>query len=99
MQDPNGQVIGQIFISDSLENGAGYSRGDQADRVIRLHADREIGRTRHASSEPNPCLAVEVGRVWMPKADLLLRVYDQNRRLQGFKEALSLGAASSLRNG
>ncbi|MBV6425077.1 MAG: hypothetical protein NAOJABEB_02891 [Steroidobacteraceae bacterium] len=25
MQDPNGQVIGQIFISDSLENGAGYS--------------------------------------------------------------------------
>lgn len=25
MQDPSGQVIGQIFISDSLENGAGYS--------------------------------------------------------------------------
>jgi hypothetical protein len=25
LQDPNGQVIGQIFISDSLENGAGYS--------------------------------------------------------------------------
>ena len=25
MQDPNGDVIGQIFISDSLENGAGYS--------------------------------------------------------------------------
>lgn len=25
MQDPNGQVIGQLFISDSLENGAGYS--------------------------------------------------------------------------
>ncbi len=25
MQDPNGQVIGQIFISDILENGAGYS--------------------------------------------------------------------------
>lgn len=24
-QDPNGQVVGQIFISDSLENGAGYS--------------------------------------------------------------------------
>src|ERR1700690_637891 len=23
MQDPNGQVVGQIFISDSLENGAG----------------------------------------------------------------------------
>ncbi len=25
MQDQNGQIIGQIFISDSLENGAGYS--------------------------------------------------------------------------
>jgi ATP-dependent helicase YprA (DUF1998 family) len=25
VQDPNGQVVGQIFISDSLENGAGYS--------------------------------------------------------------------------
>ncbi|MBI2930713.1 MAG: DEAD/DEAH box helicase [Planctomycetes bacterium] len=25
MQDANGQVVGQIFISDSLENGAGYS--------------------------------------------------------------------------
>ena len=25
MQDPNGQVVGQIFMSDSLENGAGYS--------------------------------------------------------------------------
>jgi hypothetical protein len=34
--------------------------------------------------------AVEVGRVWMPKADLPLRVYDQNRRLGGFTEALSI---------
>ncbi|TAK45287.1 MAG: DEAD/DEAH box helicase [Betaproteobacteria bacterium] len=25
LQDPNGQVVGQIFMSDSLENGAGYS--------------------------------------------------------------------------
>jgi hypothetical protein len=25
MQDANGQVIGQVFMSDSLENGAGYS--------------------------------------------------------------------------
>jgi hypothetical protein len=25
MQDANGQVIGQVFVSDSLENGAGYS--------------------------------------------------------------------------
>jgi hypothetical protein len=33
--------------------------------------------------------AVEVGRVWMPKADLPLMVYDQNRRL-GFMQTLSI---------
>ena len=35
--------------------------------------------------------AVEVGRVWMPKADLPLVIYDQNRRLNGFSRALSIG--------
>jgi len=29
-------------------------------------------------------VAVEVGRVWMPKADLPLRIYDQNSKLSGF---------------
>lgn len=32
--------------------------------------------------------AVEVGRVWMPKADLPLIVYDQNRATGGFARAL-----------
>jgi hypothetical protein len=31
--------------------------------------------------------AVEVGRVWMPKADLPLVIYDQNRKLNGFTRA------------
>jgi hypothetical protein len=35
--------------------------------------------------------AVEVGRVWMPKADLPLQVYDQNRARGGFKPALLIG--------
>ena len=34
--------------------------------------------------------AVEVGRVWMPKADLPLLVYDQNRKLDGFAPALEI---------
>ena len=34
--------------------------------------------------------AVEVGRVWMPKADLPLRVYDQNRTAGGFIPALEI---------
>lgn len=28
--------------------------------------------------------AVELGRIWMPKADLPLKIYDQNRKLGGF---------------
>ena len=35
--------------------------------------------------------AVEVGRVWMPKADLPLVIYDQNRKLNGFNPALAIG--------
>lgn len=34
--------------------------------------------------------AVEVGRVWMPKADLPLHVFDQNRRVGGFASALRI---------
>lgn len=35
-------------------------------------------------------VAVEIGRVWMPKADLPIRVYEQNRKLGGFTPALDL---------
>jgi hypothetical protein len=35
--------------------------------------------------------AVEVGRVWMPKADLPLVIYDQNRKLNGFRPAVAIG--------
>lgn len=41
--------------------------------------------------------AVELGRVWMPKADLPLLVYDQNRELKGFSRALEIGAAESAK--
>ena len=34
--------------------------------------------------------AVEVGRVWMPKADLPFRVYDQNRAHGGFTFSLEI---------
>ncbi|WP_241331346.1 SAVED domain-containing protein [Chryseobacterium arthrosphaerae] len=35
-------------------------------------------------------LAVQLGRVWMPKADLSMRVFDQNYVLGGFSEALNI---------
>lgn len=36
-------------------------------------------------------VAVEIGRVWMPKADLPMRVYDQNRKRGGFVHAFDIG--------
>jgi SMODS-associated and fused to various effectors sensor domain len=39
--------------------------------------------------------AVETGRVWMPKADLPLLIYDQNRKLGGFVRALEIGCHRS----
>lgn len=39
-------------------------------------------------------LAVETGRVWMPKADLEMLIYDQNRE-QGFVPTIRIGDAAS----
>jgi hypothetical protein len=33
-------------------------------------------------------VAIEIGRVWMPKADLPIKIYDQNTRLGGFHQVL-----------
>jgi hypothetical protein len=35
-------------------------------------------------------LAVQLGRVWMPKADLSMKIYDQNFALGGFVEAINI---------
>jgi hypothetical protein len=35
-------------------------------------------------------VAVEIGRVWMPKADLPFRIYDQNRKGGGFVETFNI---------
>lgn len=35
-------------------------------------------------------IAIEIGRVWMPKADLPLVIYEQNRKLGGFYPALNI---------
>ena len=36
-------------------------------------------------------VAIELGRILMPKADLPLQLYDENRRLGGFQPALHIG--------
>jgi hypothetical protein len=35
--------------------------------------------------------AIEVGRTWMPKADLPLLIYDENRARGGFEPRLTIG--------
>ena len=57
----------------------------------------EAIKDRHGNVEPvhvfpvNPgSRAVEIGRVWMPKAHLPMRVYDQNRAKGGFLAALDI---------
>ena len=39
--------------------------------------------------------AIEIGRVWMPKADLPFSVYDQNRSTGGFSHALTISQQQS----
>lgn len=34
------------------------------------------------------CVSVELGRVWMPKADMPMKIYDQNSKLGGFQETI-----------
>lgn len=38
--------------------------------------------------------AIELGRVWMPKADLPILIYDENKKVGGFHYALSIGENS-----
>jgi len=35
-------------------------------------------------------LAIELGRVWMPKADMPLAIYDQNKKLNGFIKTIEI---------
>ncbi len=43
-------------------------------------------------------VAVEIGRVWMPKADLPLCIYDQNRKSGGFVKTLEIPENASKGN-
>ena len=35
-------------------------------------------------------VAIEIGRVWMPKADLPLRIYDENKKVGGFRHVFDI---------
>lgn len=51
------------------------------DRIKAIHGQDAI---LHLFPATPVSIAIEIGRVWMPKADLRIRIYDQNRRVGGF---------------
>jgi hypothetical protein len=59
MQDHSGQVVGQVFISDSLENGAGYSSryGDplEAEGLLQFITTQIPGGQQHATECRTSC--------------------------------------------
>lgn len=83
--------------ADNLHNDVVRRPEDQAayrsalrrlfDRIKARHGD---GAPIHVFPALPASLAVETGRVWMPKADPELRIYDQQRDV-GFVEALTIG--------
>lgn len=76
-----------------------FLRGRSQARLFRQNARQLLNRIKvthgeHATLHVFPAmpvaLAVEFGRIIMPKADLKLEIYDQNRSLGGFAPALAI---------
>jgi len=63
-------------------------------RLLMNHIKARHGEaaTLHIFPAVPVAVAVEMGRILMPKADLPVRIYDQNRNLGGFVYALDLNA-------
>ena len=57
------------------------------DRIKAAHGEDEV---LHVFPAMPASLAVELGRVWMPKSDLVMSIYD-NRRGSGFFPTLTIG--------
>jgi len=57
------------------------------DRIKIRHGEQAL---LHVFPAMPVALAVELGRITMPKADLSLRIYDENKELGGFVHALDL---------
>lgn len=60
------------------------------DRIKAKHGENSV---LHVFPAVPVSIAVEIGRVWQPKADLPMVIYDQNRKSTGFIKALSIGGA------
>ncbi len=59
----------------------------------RIKADRPDADVINILPAMPVSAAIEVGRAWMPKADLPLEVWDENRKIGGFGRALRIDGA------
>lgn len=97
-------VLGEKTVIWRLDAAAPHNdvmrrRDDLAEfrrQVRRLFDAIKAGHGEGAMINLFPALpvstAIEVGRIWMPKADLPLRLFDQNRRVGGFVHAFDIGS-------
>ena len=63
----------------------------------RIKARHPAARVLHVFPAVPVAVAVEFGRIVMPKADLALRIYDEQRTLGGFIHALDIGESPITR--
>lgn len=61
---------------------------DLFNKIKLMHGEKSIIHIFPATSIST---AVELGRVWMPKADLPIAIYDENRKNGGFQYTFSIG--------
>ena len=61
-------------------------------RVVLNEIKKEHGESNRISVFPAmvPAVAVEFGRIWYPKADLPLTIYDQNTARNGFIKTIEI---------
>jgi len=79
--------------NDVLKRSADLQAFRQTMRALydRIKAHHGSGNPINIFPAMPVAAAVETGRVWMPKADLQLITWDENRALGGFRQAITIG--------
>lgn len=79
--------------NDFLKNKSQLTQFREKMREIYAEINQKYGENTFINIFPAMpvATAIELGRVWMPKANMRLAIYDQNSKLHGFEFALSIG--------
>ncbi len=79
--------------NDILRRSSDLQSFRQVVRAVfdRIKASHPAAQSIHLFPIMPVSCALEVGRVWMPKADLPLTIYDENRKLGGFRPVMTIG--------